>query len=308
MSATVATPRPMVFIVGAGLGGLMLGGLLERCNIPYAIFERASSKDLLPKSNQENLPFSCTCLVGQTEPLDTELFPEFKNPQKPFSTCLGKDKPYTWTLFTTAQNTICWMVLHHLDKTAAKEAHDQRFRNIDNSEWDPHAAQAMCDETSHFPISFGGGKMTLKDLYNRTPKDRIAKVMLEEKIFRTWHHGRIVFLGDACHKVNLSGGLGRSLTTVLCITFRSLIHHVSIAFFNTNACFLIPNIMGAISAMHDAIALANLIYALPSNTAQDIDQSFKEYHTERLPAALAAYNNSLMLSELLKVGVTGALA
>lgn len=43
MSATVATPRPTVLIVGAGLGGLVLGALLERCNIPYAIFERASA-------------------------------------------------------------------------------------------------------------------------------------------------------------------------------------------------------------------------------------------------------------------------
>ncbi|KAF9277654.1 hypothetical protein BGZ88_001035 [Linnemannia elongata] len=43
MSATVATPRPTVLIVGAGLGGVMLGALLERANIPYAIFERASA-------------------------------------------------------------------------------------------------------------------------------------------------------------------------------------------------------------------------------------------------------------------------
>ncbi|KAF9110949.1 hypothetical protein BGX30_007815, partial [Mortierella sp. GBA39] len=43
MSATVATPRPHVLIVGAGLGGLLLGALLERCDIPYEIFERASS-------------------------------------------------------------------------------------------------------------------------------------------------------------------------------------------------------------------------------------------------------------------------
>lgn len=43
MSATVATPRPTVLIVGAGLGGVVLGALLERCNIPYMIFERAST-------------------------------------------------------------------------------------------------------------------------------------------------------------------------------------------------------------------------------------------------------------------------
>jgi 2-polyprenyl-6-methoxyphenol hydroxylase-like FAD-dependent oxidoreductase len=36
-------PKPTVIIVGAGLGGLLLGALLERVDIPYIILERASS-------------------------------------------------------------------------------------------------------------------------------------------------------------------------------------------------------------------------------------------------------------------------
>ncbi|KAG0351437.1 hypothetical protein BC939DRAFT_470543 [Gamsiella multidivaricata] len=35
-------PKPVVMIAGGGLGGLMLGILLERSNVPYHIFERAS--------------------------------------------------------------------------------------------------------------------------------------------------------------------------------------------------------------------------------------------------------------------------
>lgn len=34
--------KPTVLIVGAGLGGLMLGALLEKSNVPYTIFERAA--------------------------------------------------------------------------------------------------------------------------------------------------------------------------------------------------------------------------------------------------------------------------
>lgn len=35
------TEKPLVLIVGAGIGGLMLGNLLQKGNIPYLIFEQA---------------------------------------------------------------------------------------------------------------------------------------------------------------------------------------------------------------------------------------------------------------------------
>ncbi|KAG0353157.1 hypothetical protein BGX24_007338, partial [Mortierella sp. AD032] len=65
----------------------------------------------------------------------------------------------------------------------------------------------MCDETRNFPVPISGGKIhTLGDLYDLTPRECIAKVMLEEKIFDTWHYRRSVLLGDACHKLNPAGG------------------------------------------------------------------------------------------------------
>jgi hypothetical protein len=88
------------------------------------------------------------------------------------------------------------MVLHHLDRTTSRAAQEQRFRNSENSEWGPHAAQSMCDETRDFSIPIGIGKKTLGDLYDRTPKDLFSKVMLEEKVFTTWFSGRTVLLGD----------------------------------------------------------------------------------------------------------------
>src|SRR5690349_7241027 len=43
--------KPTVLIVGAGLGGLMLGALLEKIGIPYVIFERTSSIKSLGKES-----------------------------------------------------------------------------------------------------------------------------------------------------------------------------------------------------------------------------------------------------------------
>ncbi|KAF9120514.1 hypothetical protein BGW39_011314 [Mortierella sp. 14UC] len=322
MSAAETTPRSQVLIVGAGLGGLLLGALLERCDVPYTIFERAQtakrlgsamvvasqlmpileqldlveqlaavgkrlhgsllvteaketllimnslpSEELsgcpsylitrpllydlilskvsphnvlhdkrvttiaeegdkvkiqtadnsvyegdiligadgaysivcqsmyeklekegkLPKSDQEDLPFSCTCLVGQTEPLDIRVFPQLMIPEQPFVSHLGENKPYAWILFTTTHNMICWTLLKHLESYLSRSAEEERAKRGENAEWGPLATQAMMGKTRDFPIIFGNGDMTLGDLYDRTPKDLMSKAMPEEKVFNTWY-------------------------------------------------------------------------------------------------------------------------
>ncbi|KAF9907146.1 hypothetical protein EC991_011286 [Linnemannia zychae] len=253
-------------------GDIIVGADGAYSAVRQRMYEKLKAKDELPKSDQEELPFSCTCLVGQTKVLDSEEFPVLKDPHCSFRVVLGNDKPFSWITFTTAQNTICFMIIHHLSKKTSKAAMEQRFRNNENAEWGAHPAQAMCDETRNLAIDLNDGKKwTLGDLYDLTPKDLISKVMLEEKVFETWHHGRLVLMGDACHKLNPSGG------------------------------------HGAVTAMHDAIALANLIYASPSNRQEDITAIFEEYHKERLPAVTESFNNSQAFSKFMDRGIMGYL-
>ncbi|KAF9402473.1 hypothetical protein BGZ76_007299, partial [Entomortierella beljakovae] len=42
---------------------------------------------------------------------------------------------------------------------------------------------------------------TVGEIIDATRPDRISKVMLQSKLYKVWHHGRTVLLGDACHKV-----------------------------------------------------------------------------------------------------------
>ncbi|KAF9154181.1 hypothetical protein BG015_001638 [Linnemannia schmuckeri] len=242
-------------------GDILVGADGAYSAIRQRLFERLKQEGSLPRVDQEDLPFNVTCLVGQTEQLDPEEFPELKDPDCHFVGTLGDNRPYTWTLFSTASFSVCWMVMHHLDSVSTKLAHEQRFRQSENSEWGSYAAQTMCDETRDFPIPFGKEKMTLGDLYDRTPKDLISKVMLEEKVFKTWHHGRTVLIGD-----------------------------------------------GAIAAMQDSLALANLIYALPSNSSTEIEKAFKEYQDERYEPAVAAFKSSQMLSKIMDRGIEGKIA
>lgn len=74
--------------------------------------------------------------------------------------------------------------------TDQAEAREQRFRN---SEWGPEANEELIEAVHAFPVTFGG---TLGEIIDATPKDRISKVMLEEKLFDTWYHDNVVLIGD----------------------------------------------------------------------------------------------------------------
>jgi len=59
--------RPRVLIVGAGIGGLALGLLLERAGVPYSIFERAATiKPLGTKQTTKNFATSIAHTVFLT--------------------------------------------------------------------------------------------------------------------------------------------------------------------------------------------------------------------------------------------------
>ena len=97
-----------------------------------------------------------------------------------------------WITFTTKKNTVCWMVIQYLSKSSSKA--DNKFCN---SEWGPEATEAMCNEVRAYKVPGKDGKvLTLGDYIDRTPKELIVKVMLEEKVFDTWYGGRTVLLGD----------------------------------------------------------------------------------------------------------------
>jgi hypothetical protein len=92
------------------------------------------------------------------------------------------------------------MVMRQLPAQTSKKAMEKEIQDSEYSGWGPEAAQTMIDETRDFPIELSDGKKRkLGDLYDLTPKDLISKVSLEEKVFATWHSGRMVLLGDGMY-------------------------------------------------------------------------------------------------------------
>jgi hypothetical protein len=67
-------------------------------------------------------------------------------------------------------------------------------------------------------------------------------------------------------------------------------------------------VLGAVMAMHDAMALANLIYALPSNTSKSIQQAFAEYKAERMPHVMDSYKSCKVLAKSSETDLGGNMA
>ncbi|KAG0022377.1 hypothetical protein BGZ81_008549 [Podila clonocystis] len=240
------------------VGDILVGADGAYSAVRQHLYKTLKVDKTLPASDDVPLPFSCVCLVGQTSVLDPEEFPALQAATCQFNTVLGSANMCTWTTFTTKQNTVCWMVIQFLTKETSKE--NDSFRN---SQWGPEAAEAMAKEVRDFKVPGGkdGTVLTLAAYLDKTPKNLISKVMLEEIVFDTWYGGRTVLIGDACHKMNPTGGVG------------------------------------ALMAMHDAVTLANWISTLRLPSVSDLEDVFKEYRAERYPVAKEAFERSQLFTK-----------
>ncbi|CAO3565414.1 unnamed protein product [Mortierella alpina] len=247
-------------LVGAdGVYSAVRQSMLERVEPNASITDRESRK-------KAQLPFNCTCLVGQTHlNLDEKKFDTsgwLNGESCLVGSVVGKGKPYSWTILSMPGNSISWMVTKHLrgqpeDKASAC---DENFRC---SDWGAEMVDAMIKDVRDFPVPCGKN-VTMGDLIDASVKDDISKVMLEEKMFETWHFGRTVLMGDACHKMNPSAG------------------------------------SGAVMAIQDAAVLADLFYHLKSNSLEDITRAFETFREVRFPPAKKAFNTSHEMSQLIE--------
>lgn len=173
-------------------GDILVGSDGAYSAVRQNLYAQLKKENKLPASDELPLPFLNVCLVGQTRPLTHEEFPDLAKAECQFKNILAKDKPYAWLTFTTEQSTVCFAIFQYLTAETSKD--NDAFKN---SEWGNEAALAMCEEVRDFPIVSGGKKqLTLGDLFDWTPKELISKVMLEEKIFKTWSDCRTVLMGD----------------------------------------------------------------------------------------------------------------
>ncbi|KAF9176063.1 hypothetical protein BGZ49_006761, partial [Haplosporangium sp. Z 27] len=125
-------------------------------------------------------------VVGVATPSNPEIYPQLSDHDSKFNQILYAEGGNCYVI-TLPNNRISWGFGIQLSKSAVKDTH---FRN---SEWSSESNDATLTKYRDLPCPLGG---TMGDLFDATPNELISKVFLEEKLFKTWHHGRTVLLGD----------------------------------------------------------------------------------------------------------------
>ncbi|KAF9102031.1 hypothetical protein BGX27_011224 [Mortierella sp. AM989] len=216
-------------------GDILVGSDGAYSGVRQSMYKSMDEKGLLPREDLENFSIGYVCMLGVATPENPEKYTQLKDNFAHFSTVLGGDNK-AWNVTNVPNNQACWVLTIQL---TAAETNAQRFKN---SEWGPETNEAMIKEFQDLPSPFGG---TMKEFIDATPKDLISKVFLEEKVFKTWHHGRTVLIGDACHKMLPTAG------------------------------------QGATNAMQDAVVLANCLYNIHEYTPENLTKAFEEYYKQR---------------------------
>ncbi|KAF9981361.1 hypothetical protein BGZ65_004038, partial [Modicella reniformis] len=238
-------------------GDILVGADGAYSGVRQGLYKLMQVNGTLPKSDTQSLNKGFMCLVGTTEELDPAKYEILKDTAVTLNQVIGTGTQYTWSAVNVPGNRICWNVVAQF--TTPAQAEEERLRN---SEWGPGANEAMIKEIRDFLVPIGGSS-TIGDLIDATPKDTISRVFLEDKIFESWHQGRTVLIGDACHKLLPSAG------------------------------------QGAVNAMQDSVILANCIYDMQSTTIEDVSEALQDFKDQRYPHVFEQYNASQMNAKLL---------
>lgn len=232
-------------------GDMLVGADGAYSSVRQSLYKRMDDQGLLPKRDMEGLNIGYVAIFGVSRPPNPEKFPQLQDPYCNFSKVLG-GHGLGWSAMSVPNNEVCWSLGIQLSEADAKAL---QFRN---SEWGPESNEAMIQQLRELPCPWGG---SMRDIVDATPKRLISKVFLEEKMFVTWYHGRTVLLGDACHKMLPTTGLGAS------------------------------------NAFQDAVVLANCIFNMPDVSMESITAAFEEYYRQRFRRAQDQFEDSNVMAK-----------
>ncbi|KAF9211650.1 hypothetical protein BGZ59_007778 [Podila verticillata] len=176
------------------VGHLVIGADGAYSAIRQLMYEKLKANGELPESDKRPLYFDKQCVVGMTCSLDPKKYPVLQDESCEVKVILGKDQHTSMWILPLTGNRMAWCV-GGPDPHLQEEGGGGRGRD-----WYPETVVEICEDVRNFKCPFGGSVM---DLMEATPKGLVSKVLLEEKMYRTWYHGRVVLIGDGASQAIL---------------------------------------------------------------------------------------------------------
>ncbi|KAG0007449.1 hypothetical protein BGZ80_004643, partial [Entomortierella chlamydospora] len=173
--------------------------------VRQSLYSLMKKERCLPSSDGEDMKVCDMSILGTTNPIDPSIMPLSKDGFARCDTVLGYKSSYSWRYFEVPGNRICWRVNVQLQSQSFVQS--DAFKD---SDWGSESGGSIEEDWRAFklPLGLDNSYITIGDLINSTEGDNITKVILEEKLYTTWHHGRTVLMGDACHKMLPNAGRG----------------------------------------------------------------------------------------------------
>ncbi|KAF9945337.1 hypothetical protein BGZ65_010864 [Modicella reniformis] len=238
-------------------GDILVGADGSYSAVRERLFEQLDKENKLPITDKTGLTAGNICIAGTTRSLDPVKFPIVESDHTRFMNFVGKGKAHSWMVFTLPNNRMAYIIQEQLDSNAAKDITQLRKERLS-----PEAKEKFLKDVRDFHIkpddnerntpqgnNNNNNQPTLGDLLDATEPGLVATILLEEKMFETWYHGRTVLIGDAVHKMHLASG------------------------------------QGCVNAMQDAVVLTNCLYEIYAGkeplTFERITEAFKDYREQR---------------------------
>ncbi|KAF9280964.1 hypothetical protein BGZ68_006920 [Mortierella alpina] len=239
------------------------------------MYTQLKEQGKLPEADMESSVYEHVAITGLTEELDPKLYPSLQDKRCEFRVIFTKEVPHSLWYMPVPGNRVAWAVSGQLTTPKLRRhayshpnAAGQPVRRDPNTAATrpplPHSSssqQHILDDwlapvtnledliPDLMDASCAVGMGSVRDFMKHTPQQKIAHVDLEERLYKTWHCGRIVLIGDACHQHLLVGG------------------------------------QGAIQCLLDGVCLVNLLYDMEYNSPHEITKAFKKYQAKRSTVA-----------------------